>query len=558
MRRFSDRILKTIVFIGTPLLFTAWVCYFYPWLEYMENESFFCFLPSWLGSFFVRPGGFGELLSRFFIQFFAYRPAILAVTLVLGVLLFFSVRAYGDEVISCRMKRGRTVAVCAFGALWFLPFWLLAWRDTGSFSLAVAYWLNMMAVWASLHLCGLSKSRKTSFGPFLVFFLVCLLMYYLTGPVSLIYVFSMAFLKPWWGLSGVGIWLLAAFLSSTFFVYPIQTALGRNLWQRNKADLCLQRIFARSENMAEHQQWDRLVNTASAYFDLHPEEPQDADLRQLQVRELLAVNLKLALLKSGRLNSQFFSYSHIYEMNQFLPVSFFAGEYNFPNMRFAWHLGLFVPMRIYTNNMLNVNGLQNATLRKIVPNSIFLQRYDLASNYLYYLSHTLFYAPEAERWQASNSRMLSMRDSFFVEQRSLNTDRMQEEGGTNLDNWVELMYTPRSNKDMLEYYTFLQLFYKNIEKLPALVEHYRRLGYNRLPDYVQEGLLILQDYEPESRQTPQSYSDFAYSPRVLNGFTLFRRHKKLYETGSMKFENIMKTQGSTYAFHYYFRGFLYR
>lgn len=538
------------------MLLAAWVCYFYPWLECMENESFFCFLPSWLGSFFVRPGGFSELLARFFVQFFCRPAAMVAVLAIIGILLFFSVRAYARRVIPQRTGRFRPFLCFIVGLVLFLPFWFLAYRNLDGFRLAVGVWFNMLAVWACLGLFKPCKGKKVIIRLFL-FLVIEVLLYHLTGPVSLLYVLLALFLRPWFGLSGVALYVLTAWLSSLVFVYPIQT-LFLPRFPENNADLALQRVFAQSECWAEHQQWDRLVKTASAYFDLHPEEPQDADLQQLQVRELLAVNLKLALLKSGRLNRQFFSYSHIYEMNQFLPVSFFAGEYNFSNMRFAWHLGLFVPMRIYTNNMLNVNGLQNATLRKIVPDAIFLQRYDLAANYLYYLSHTLFYASEAERWQASNSSFLSGQDSFFVEQRTLNTDRIYEERGTNLDNWVELMYTSRSDEDMLEYYTFLQLFYKNIKELPALAEHYRRLGYRTLPDYVQEGLLILQGYEPETDTVPEIYSGYAYSPTVLAVFKRARQDQKLHQMGVMDVNILKKNQGSTYFFHYYFRRFLYQ
>lgn len=309
--------------------------------------------------------------------------------------------------------------------------------------------------------------------------------------------------------------------------------------------------------MADRQQWNELVGMASAYFDKHPQPDEKFNIGQRRTRELLAVNLKLALLKSGRLNSQYFSYNHVYEMILFLPTSIFAGDYHFSNMRFAWQLGLFIPMRIYTNNMLNVNGLQNATLRKIAPNAIFLQRYGLASNYLYYLNHTLFYTSEAKRWLAANSDWLSMQDSFFEEQRSLNSGRMHEEKGTNLNDWIDLMYTPRSKKELLECYTFLQLFHKNIDKLPALAEHYRRLGYKKLPNYVQEGLLILQNYEPEKQEQPQRYSDFAYSPMVLAEYGRAQQAYKLYKMGAVSLETVEKMQGSTYFFHYYFRQFLY-
>lgn len=274
-------------------------------------------------------------------------------------------------------------------------------------------------------------------------------------------------------------------------------------------------------------------------------------------REQLAENLKLALLKNGLLNRRFFSYSDIYEMNMMLPGNSVSGEYNFSNMRFAWHLGLFVPMRIYTNNTLNVEGLQNATISVIIPNAIFLGRYDLAGNYNYFLQHTLFYGKQARRWRDCNSLEKSEADSFFFAQRHNNNLQMQEEPGTVLDGWVFQMYSPNSGKELLEYYTFLKLFYKDLDSLPSLVQHYRRLGYKTLPDYVQEGLLILQNYEPERGGKPQKYADYEYSPVLLNEYKRFRRSQKLHQMERLKVTDVQKMHGTTYSFHYHFRRFIY-
>ena len=559
MQRFFDKTVRLTVFIGTPLLFAAWVCYFYPWLECMENESFFCYLPSWLLSFFAVPGGFSELLARFFAQFFYYRAAMVAVMFLLGVLLFWAARACAFGLIPQKF-RYRRLWVMLVGLALFAPFWVLAYRDLAHFSAAVAYWLNLMAAWACLCLYKAEKTPKTLVLPLLLFVPLCALLYYLTGPVSLLYVLlaclygSLKTVVP-----KMALWILAAWASSVVFVVPTPLQTVRGIWVRHEksADLELQRIFARSEKMADRQQWNELIGLVSDYFDKHPQPDEEFNIGQRRTRELLATNLKLALLKSGRLNRQYYSYNHVYEMNLMLPGQTFAGDYNISNMRFAWQLGLFVPMRIYTNNMLNVAGLQNATLNVIIPNAIFLQRYDLAANYIYFLQHTLFYARKAQEWKSCNSAESSAQDAFFAAQRRMNNSRMQEERGTDLDSWVELMYTPASDKEVLEYYTFLQLFYKKIDSLPDLAEHYRRLGYTTLPNYLQEGLLILQDYDPQQPDLLQTYADYAYSPSVLAEYGRARQVYKLYQMGAVSAETIEKRQGFTYFFHYYFRQFLY-
>lgn len=559
MQRFLDKTVRLIVLTGTPLLFAAWVCYFYPWLECMENESFFCYLPSWLCSFFAVPGGFSELLARFFAQFFYYRAAMVAVMFLLGALLFLAARACAFGLIPQKSRYRRLWVVLA-GLVLFAPFWFLAYRDLAHFSVAVAYWLNLMAAWACLRLYKAEKTRKTLALPLLLFLPLCALMYYLAGPVSLLYVLlaclygSLKTIAP-----KMALWVLAAWASSVVFVVPTPAQTIRGIWIRHEksADLSLQRIFARSEKMADRQQWNELISLVSAYFDKHPQPSKKFNIGQLRTRELLATNLKLALLKSGRLNRQYFSYNHVYEMNMMMPGRAFSSEYNISNMRFAWQLGLFVPMRIYTNNMLNVAGLQNATLNVIIPNAIFLQRYDLAANYIYFLKHTLFYKQKAGEWQACNSEEKSLQDVFFASQRHMNNSQMQEERGTDLDSWVELMYTPVSDKDMLEYHTFLQLFYKKIDSLPVLAKHYRLLGYKSLPGYLQEGLLILQDYNPEQQTSPETYAGYGYSPGILAEYGRARRNYELYQLGAVSLESVEKMQGFTYFFHYYFRRFLY-
>lgn len=344
-------------------------------------------------------------------------------------------------------------------------------------------------------------------------------------------------------------WLLWGLVPLTSDVFPVR------------------KIFYRCERAADNRDWDRICREATAYFDAHlrfdPRKWESSffvgdsfeEARAVfHYRELLAVDLKLALLKSGRLNRQFLSYGGVPEMNMLFPaVPLVAGRYNIPHIRMAWHTGLFVPMRIYTNNLLNAGGLSNAGLRWIIPNSVYLARYALAGNYLYYQAHTLAYRSLARYWQAYNSPETAEGQEYIARNRQSGNPRMVEED-IMLDFWARAVYTPASDTALLEYRCMLDLLYKKIGNLPAYVRHYRRLGFNTLPAYLQEGLLILQDYDPD-KGDPIPYSAYAYSNSVLDDYVSAVRARRLWQEGRLPFSEIRDRFGSTYFFHYYFRTF---
>lgn len=324
------------------------------------------------------------------------------------------------------------------------------------------------------------------------------------------------------------------------------------------------RTFYEVENAASKADWSLVYRKASNYFDSHPvpvpvhgfisdKNRSEFEYKYRLKRELLSVNLKLALIKMRRLNSQFLTYSSIPEMNLFMEASRLGGNYHLPHVRFAYGCGLFVPMRIYLNNILNVKGIQNETLLMVVPNSIFLGRYDLASNYLYWMENTLWYKDTAIYWTRYNSEDSSGQQEYISFHRSHNSLKMVEES-SELDFWADAMYTPQSGYELLEYKTFLDLFYKRLDSLPSLAEHYRRLGYTVLPDYVQLGLLIHQENQDGHYST---FADYAYSPSIVKEFEGFNQMYYMYRQGLVSLSELQKQYGFSYMFHYYLRDFVY-
>lgn len=573
----------------------CWLWYFFPWFGYMEQGSFFCYLPSYILPFLTQPGGGAELMARFLAQFFISPIGVVAVHLVLVFLLSFAIRGV-FRVLKCR-----SVWFGIIAGLAFVPYWVFAFKGLAGFTVAVAYVVNIAVAWGCLSLFQFGKRIGLVFS-----LVITMCMFYFTGPLALFVLLPVCIRFPVCGWSIIPIWFFTAFLVARCFVYSFSQTSGFDFWQscgiwqktallatiiawiagiflcRTKHKIrCiayryfillpvwsvlwlipvwyeanpLERTFYLSERYARQERWQDVIVTASDYFDRNPLPQTSLDHNALCWRDMMAVNLKLALLKTGRLNNRFFSYGDIEEMNTYMAGFPVAGHYNFPSVRFASQAGLWVPLRIFANNILNVNGIQNATLQVIIPNSIFGRRYELARNYLYYQNHTLFYRKEARYWQAFADEESSDRQAGIYRRRHSDSHRMWEEEGLALDAWVQALYTPASDSTVLEYFTFTQLFYKKPDSLPALAAHYRRLGYHTIPQYLQEALLIMQHYEPSASVQPQTYSGYAYSPAVVRKYVQAEADRMLYQEGALTFEELQSRYGSTYWFHYYFRRF---
>lgn len=463
-------------------LVVLWLVLCFPCFWAAEQEGFFCFLREFHIEILTTEG-LARWLARFLIQFWHWGVGAVVVHLLLLGLWF-------TELYFLFLRRGLRIGGLVAVAILAPLYFVLAYRGVEG----VAWVLRLMAILAvAIGLKALwcrkpAVSKKT---------------------------------LPAWAL--------------LLLLLPLEAGAFSPLFHKAFA---VQRVFYKSEKAAEAQNWENVYRLASRYFDAHPEESKLSQ-QKAEYRDMLSVNLKLALLKTRRLNREFFSFARVPEMQAMFPYeNSAAGRYNIPNIRLAWHAGLMVPMRIYANNHLNTHGLSNAAVRWIIPNSIYLGRYDLAQRYLHYQAHTLAYRAEANYWQAYNSPETAATHPYLSHHRKSGNKRTIEEA-VFLDFWAEQIYTPLSDTLLLDYKTFIDLYSLHWENLPADVAHYHRLGLP-LPEYLQEGLFLSRTYKPGE-----------VTEEVLRECRRVEETCRLWERGKFDYEELWARCGASYVFYYY-------
>lgn len=457
-----------------------WVLCF-PCFWAAEQASFFCFLREFHIEILITEGP-ARWVARFLIQFWHWGVGAVVVHLLLMGLWF-------SELYFLFLRRGLRIGGFVAAALLAPLYFILAYRGVEG----LAWVLRLMALLAvSIGIKALFHRpiapRKT--WPSWVLFL----------------------LLPTLGVGAISLTFNQAFR--------------------------VQRTFYKSEKAAEAQNWEKVYRIAARYFDAHPQENKLSQ-QKAECRDLLSVNLKLALLKTRRLNREFFSFGRVPEMQAMFPhEGSAAGRYNIPNIRLAWQAGLMVPMRIYANNHLNTHGLSNATVKWIIPNSIYLGRYDLAQRYLYYQAHTVAYRKEARYWQAYNSPEAATTHPYIKHHRESGNARTIEED-IFLDFWAQQVYSPLSDTLLLDYKTFTDLYYLHWENLPADAAHYSRLGLP-LPIYLQEGLFLARTDRPGE-----------VSEEVVRECRRVEAACRRWKSGELSYSELWAACGSTYIFYYY-------
>ena len=471
-----------ILFAGVlAILVVLWLVLCFPCFWAAEQASFFCFLREFHIEIFTTEGLF-RWLARFLIQF--WHGGVGAVAVHLLLLGFWFAELY-YLFLRGGLRIGGLIATAILAPFYFL----MAYRGMEG----VAWVLRLMALLAVA--IGIKAIIRRS--------TVC-----------------KHTLPPW------ALLLLLPTLGVGAFSPLFNNAFA------------VQRVFYKSERAAEAQDWERVYGLASRYFDAHPEAGKLSQAKA-EYRDLLSVNLKLALLQTHRLNREFFSFGQVPEMQAMFPrENSAAGRYNIPNIRFAWYAGLMIPMRIYANNYLNVHGLSNAAVHWIIPNSIYLGRYDLAQRYLYYQAHTLAYHKEAHYWQAYNSLEASSAHPYISHHRKSGNPRTIEEA-VFLDFWATQIYTSLSDTLLLDYKTFIDLYSLHWENLPADAVHYHRLDLP-LPIYLQEGLFLARNAKPGE-----------ITEEVMRECRRVEEVCRLWKRGELDYEELWARCGASYVFYYY-------
>ncbi|MDR0620123.1 MAG: hypothetical protein LBG17_09530 [Bacteroidales bacterium] len=184
--------------------------------------------------------------------------------------------------------------------------------------------------------------------------------------------------------------------------------------------------------------------------------------------------LRLCLLKTESFNNFFYYYSEFSEMKSPLPTNNFLAKESI-----LLELGyLFSSYDI--NIMMCKHDLKNELLWDIVKkNSLLCGR------------ERFFSALQKGLKHKENKKSLDGWLSYAREKRQTTPEDTIMEQVNDIEAFLVLFFPVfRQNVELLEYYTLLVLFYKRLDLLPLIIERSKYLGCERLPDYVQEAVLL--------------------------------------------------------------------
>ncbi|MCM1530647.1 MAG: hypothetical protein NC048_02135 [Bacteroides sp.] len=280
-------------------------------------------------------------------------------------------------------------------------------------------------------------------------------------------------------------------------------------------------------------------------------------------RAEMATILKWALLTNGQLNEDFLSYHDIPEMGLMLPFGFPAIEIAKPYSCLTMACGLYIPALSTMICATDRNGLDLFSARLLTQICIKTGRLSLARRYISYL-------PEEEqtRWyqkMQEGKQALWAWDSlpYFLPHEPYTTDA-----------WIQLFYPINAAEKealnlndkqaacLLDYFTLLQLLYKQLDLLPFIIDSYRESGAKRLPTYVQEAFLLSENYLISNNTSREDLlqwrsGELRIEPNVIACFERWFNDFYLLQNGAMTLTEMQKKHGDTYMFYFVWDGIAY-
>jgi RNase P subunit RPR2 len=103
----------------------------------------------------------------------------------------------------------------------------------------------------------------------------------------------------------------------------------------------------------------------------------------------------------------------------------------------------------------------------------------------------------------------------------------------------------QKNREILETYTAQTLFNRHLDRLPEIAKRYNSLGYTRLPDYVQEAVIISQ----QATEIP-SYYGFEIEYEIKQRCATFLQTLNNFSIRIVSPQTLYKEFGSTYIYYY--------
>lgn len=318
---------------------------------------------------------------------------------------------------------------------------------------------------------------------------------------------------------------------------------------------------ARVENAVTKGNYARSLKLCDRYFQKFGVPKKHPGEKKLQQRYRLASYLRLSLLMEGELNNRFLDYSNLHEMNLMYPAPLpFVGPYDYSYIKVYENLGLFAPAVPQIRSNIERYGLQNRFVEPLIHAQVATGQTRLLQTTFYYARKSLF----CRKFYKNNRDAVKALEAQNIEGTrpvGLN-DPSLHEGGYFIDQWVqsEVEYKLSNgdsvlNLPLLDYYAFLNLMEKRIDKVDLLLRLYRLAGIKTLPRYVQEALCLHAGY-PHSitRQQLLTQTFHGYhlsenaAANVLNVYEAYRQLQRQ----TISFETVTNRYNSTYTYHYLF------
>lgn len=287
----------------------------------------------------------------------------------------------------------------------------------------------------------------------------------------------------------------------------------------------------------------------------HPSE------KVLEGRYRLASYLRLSLLTEGELNNRFLDYSNLHEMGLMYPAPLpFIGGYDYSYIQVYDKLGLWAPAVPQIRSNMELFGIQNRFIEPLIRAQIGTAQVRLMQTTFYYAKKSLYTRPF---YRAARDTVQTMLAQGIDGSRPASLqDSCLHQGGYFIDQWVasEVEYRLSQGDSvfsapMVDYYAFLNLMDKRLDRIGLLLRLYRLAEVKTLPRYMQEAVCLQAGFPQKT--SPQQLLENRYQgyristgaaadvQSVVSALDQLRQRR-------ISFEEVTRKYNSTYTYHYLF------
>ncbi|MCM1530740.1 MAG: hypothetical protein NC048_01655 [Bacteroides sp.] len=320
-------------------------------------------------------------------------------------------------------------------------------------------------------------------------------------------------------------------------------------------------MTTRVENAVVRGDYAKSLKLCDRYFQKFGVLKKHPGEKTLTGRYRLASYLRLSLLMEGELNNRFLDYSDLHEMGLMYPAPLpFIGPYDYSYIKTYDNLGLFAPNVPQIRSNMELFGIQNRFIEPLIRAQVGTAQVRLMQTTFYYAKKSFYCRPFYLANRDTVSAMLA-RGTDGSRPVNLDDPALHKAGGF-IDQWVmseaehrlsqgDSVFSPQ----MVDYYAFLNLMEKRIDRIDLLLRLYRLAEIKNLPRYMQEAVCIKEGYPQQifkQRLLENDYQGYrigAGAAADVQSVTLAL--EQLRQRG-IAFEEVTRRYNATYTYHYLF------